>query len=196
MRLPWIPLALVAGTVIIGVAVYSLYRGRYEQPEYQVLERGDGWEIRRYAPSIEARTTIDAPFDEAVSEGFRRLAGFIFGDNVPREEIDMTTPVAAAADEEGWTVAFTMPSEHAWGSLPEPSDPRIRIVEVPERIVAARRFSGRVDMDRVERELERLSDELDASELELAGEGPVVAQYDPPIVPGFLRRNEVLIPLR
>ncbi|NIM61511.1 MAG: heme-binding protein, partial [Acidobacteria bacterium] len=38
---------------------------------------------------------------------------------------------------------FVMPSKYTLDSLPEPDDSRIEIREVPQRIVAVRRYSGR-----------------------------------------------------
>jgi hypothetical protein len=201
-------LLLTAGLSAVGARALA---GSYEAPAYRVLEQRDGFEIRDYAPTIEARVTVrDASFEEAVTRGFRPLANYIFGGNTPRESIDMTTPVSAsraegqkiamtvpvsATDSGGaWTVSFTMPSRWNLETLPTPDSGEVTLVEVPGGRFAAAQFSGRMDDQlRAEREAELL-EALAVAGLEPAGEA-VIAQYNPPWIPGFLRRNEVLIPL-
>ncbi|MCW8984183.1 MAG: heme-binding protein [Thermoanaerobaculales bacterium] len=58
-----------------------------------VADHGD-FEIRRYAPMILAETRVDSDFEKAGNEAFRRLFGYISGDNAARAKIEMTAPVA------------------------------------------------------------------------------------------------------
>ena len=128
-----------------------------EEPKHSVFEARDGWELRLYEPVVVAETAVDGEFGPGGNEGFRRIAGYIFGGNDGGRKIAMTAPVALerrpgardgtkiamtapVAQEktgEGWTVAFVMPSEHTLASLPKPNDPRVTLREVPARRVAA-----------------------------------------------------------
>jgi hypothetical protein len=103
-----------------------------------------------------AETTVAGDWNDAGSEGFRRLAGYIFGKNRSKAKIAMTAPVAQAPQgkaEQGIripmtapvaqqrqgdsrTVAFTMPEGETLGTLPAPEDPRVVLREVPPARVA------------------------------------------------------------
>lgn len=192
-----------------------------EEPRFEVVDATDAFELRAYAPFLVAETVVDADFDGAGNQGFRRLADFIFGNNRARTEIEMTAPVTqrpsakiamtapvlqrgsaegagaggVGGDVEGderFVVGFVMPAEYTVDTLPEPVRDDVAIREAPPRLVAARRYSGRWSETRF-REHEA---ELRAALAE-AGLRPVAdaeyARYDPPFMPWFLRRNEVLI---
>ena len=203
--------AALLGVVGAGLALFGLTGarpGKYEEPAYSVLSEHEGFEVREYTGWVEARVTVNAPYRSAVSEGFRVLAGYIFGGNRQRAEIsmtspvtaaqaqtiEMTTPVTATGDGQRWTVSFRMPSEWTLDTLPVPEDDRIELVAVPSSIRAVRAFSGRASQQRVEGEETALRDAL--SRDGLARDGTLsVAQFDPPWVLGPWRRNEVQLPL-
>jgi len=79
--------------LLVGAAVVRWQAaGRFcEEPAYEVEGAlGANAEIRRYAPRVLAVTRVSASDRErAVSEGFRRLAGYIFGGNVSAASIAM-----------------------------------------------------------------------------------------------------------
>lgn len=203
-----ITLAFVLLFVLPGAAV------AYEQPVYEVLEKREDFEIRRYAPYLVAETEVSGTFRSTGNEAFRRLAGYLFGDNRSREKMSMTAPVTqepSSASEKmemtapvtqvrgdasgSYVFAFVMPSKYTRETLPEPVDARIRIREVPARTVAARRFSGTWRGERfVENETALLA-ALAAAGFETIG-APMYARYDAPFKPWFLRRNEVMIEVR
>ena len=197
---------LVAAAAEVAMAV--------EEPKYRVLEARDGWELRLYAPTVVAETVVEGEFGPGGNEGFRRIAGYIFGGNdggrkvamtapVAQErraggregtKIPMTAPVAQERSGEGWTVAFVMPSEHTLASLPRPDDARVTLREVPARRVAAVTFSGTWGADRFDAIGRDLLAKVASAGLVPSGP-PVYARYDPPWTPWFLRRIEVLVPL-
>jgi hypothetical protein len=70
--------------------------------------------------------------------GFKRLAAYIFGQNIAMtapvaqaQSIAMTAPVAQESAEGGWTVSFYMPAKYTLATLPKPVDPGVVIHEVP-----------------------------------------------------------------
>ena len=120
------------------------------------------FEVRQYGARVVAETTVPGEWNDAGNEGFRRLAGYIFGKNRRAAKIAMTAPVAQALqktnegvklpmtapvaqhrDGDSWTVAFTMPDGQTLGTLPAPEDSRVVLREVPPARVAVVRFSGR-----------------------------------------------------
>jgi len=63
---------------------------------YDVVEIVDAIELRAYAPSVVAEVSVEASdHQSAANQGFRPLARYIFGNNLPRDKIAMTTPVMA-----------------------------------------------------------------------------------------------------
>lgn len=186
-----------------------------EEPKHRVLEARDGFEVRLYEPMVVAETIVAGEFGDGGNEGFRRIAGYIFGGNdggrkiamtapVAQErrsgardgtKIPMTAPVAQERSGEGWTVSFVMPSGQTLATLPKPGDPRVTLREVPARRVAAVTFSGTWGADRFDGIARELLAKLDANGFAPGGP-PVYARYDPPWTPWFLRKNEVLVPLR
>ena len=80
-----------------------------EEPRYNVLISEPPFEVRRYAALTVAQTQIQGDFDAASRSGFRRIASYIFGDNLQPElgaqrKIAMTAPVTVVPDD-----PFTLP---------------------------------------------------------------------------------------
>lgn len=180
-----------------------------EQPKYTVIKKQNDFELRRYAGYIKAEVEVGGEdYKSAAERGFNILAGYIFGNNVARQKIAMTAPVAASRSEkiamtvpvtisraDTYHVAFIMPSAYTLETLPAPKDERVRFIPLPARQVAAVRFSGYFNPEKIERNKERLG--LWVEELGLETEGDfIVAGYNPPWVPGFLARNEVMIDVK
>jgi hypothetical protein len=74
--------------------------------------------------------------------------------------------------------------------LPPPTDPRVRLRAVPAATVAVLRFKGQASDREAEAQIERLTDALAKARAGWIGE-PSVCTYDRPLIPGFMRRNEV-----
>jgi hypothetical protein len=110
------------------------------------------------------------------------------------EKIAMTTPVNQREQSGEWLITFMMPAGYTLDSLPQPADPRVTLQEVPGRLMAVRRYSGRWTQARYDRQEQRLEKALSDAGIAIVGE-PELARYDPPFMPWPFRRNEVLIPV-
>ena len=161
-----------------------------EEPQYSVLESVGNVEIRQYDPMIQAVTRL--PDNSQSSEGFRRLAGFIFGGNDQQQSIAMTAPVQETLGATRPVMAFTMPGQYTLEDLPTPQDSRITFHKVPARAVAVVSFSGWATSARVTRFESELLENLESNGIEIAGE-TTLNQYNPPWTLPFLRRNEIMI---
>jgi len=167
-----------------------------EEPDYDVVDKTDTYEIRHYAPYIVAEVDVDAPARKAGNSAFRILAGYIFGDNESERKMKMTAPVATEQNPEGgYTYAFVMESQYTLDTLPQPSDPRIRLVIKEPGLVAAHRYSGRWSESNYRRNVDELLVALNEDGLDVSGE-PMLARYNSPFTPWFARRNEVLIEVK
>ena len=164
-----------------------------EQPRYERERRIGGLEIRRYASRWVAETTIETgDFDRALDEGFRRLAGFIFGGNRERARLAMTSPVNAATQGKSIVVRFQMPRD---SSAPTPTDARVRVRKVDSERVATLIVRGRYDAEHVPEGARELLRRVEAAGLEPVG--PVTfAGYDSPATLPFLRRTEMWVAVR
>ena len=164
-----------------------------EQAKYEVLKKIGKIEIRRYPRLVIAR--VDGYGDG----GFNLLFRFITGNNRQKSDIAMTAPVvseeiamtAPVLSEKG-SIAFIMPEGFTLETTPEPLDDRVKIVEVPERTVAALRFSGRWSNSIFKKKSEELLAEIENAGLKVAGQ-VFSMRYNGPFTPWFLRRNEVAV---
>ncbi|WP_042938218.1 SOUL family heme-binding protein [Rhodococcus sp. AW25M09] len=187
---------------VVGVRVGT------EEPPHTSRRLTDAVEIRRYAPRIAAQTTVDADEEQARKEGFRRLAGYIFGKNGGKQKVAMTAPVSQSSagsqkiamtapvsstpGSDGWVVRFFMPSKWTMDTLPKPDDDRVTLTAVPAETVAVLRFSGGRGRDNVEPKMAALTEALRSHDIEMLGE-PMTWFYDPPWTVAPLRRNEVVV---
>ena len=180
-----------------------------EEVKYRVLESSGDFELRQYESSLGAETTVEGDFHEVGNEGFRRLFDYISGKNRKKQSIPMTAPVSQEASSEkipmtapvnqekvggAWRITFLMPSAFTMETLPEPLDSRVKLVKIPGRLMAALSYSGTWSRERYEDKEKRLKELIRQRGLKIEGE-PVFARYNPPFMPWFLRRNEVLIPV-
>ncbi|WP_232004918.1 heme-binding protein [Mycobacterium sp. ACS1612] len=163
-----------------------------EEPDYRCEKLTKHVQIRHYGPRVAAETIVGSDEMSARNEGFRRLAGFIFGRNHGGDRIAMTAPVAAASAESGWVIRFYMPAERTLATLPMPDDDRVRLVEVPAESVAVLRFTGTATPEAVAAQTAALRHALQAYGFETVG-SPVTWLYDPPWTIPWRRRNEVAI---
>lgn len=196
----WIGIAAILGVGHVMAA---------EEAKYVVLLAEQSFEIRQYEPHILAETLVDSDFDSAGNKAFRRLFKYISGNNTTQqkvemtspvaqeqasEKIDMTSPVGQQRDKDRWAVSFMMPAAYSLETLPEPKDPKVVLRQVPARYIAAVRYSGVWSEKAYLRHKSELQAWIVDSGRRVVGE-PVWARYDPPFMPWFLRRNEILVPI-
>ncbi|MCA9413006.1 MAG: heme-binding protein [Candidatus Omnitrophica bacterium] len=189
-----------------------------EEPKYEVIEKFETFEIRRYDPMIVAETEVKGDFDEVGNDAFDILAGYIFGKNEEDLKIEMTapvnqTPVSEAIEsgtpttllttssqnnsdgEAAYLITFVMPSEFTMETLPKPKDERVLLKEMPAKLMAAKSYSGSWSREKYLRHETALMEGLKESGYETVGE-PIFARYNSPFTIPLLRRNEVLVEVR
>jgi len=104
--------------------------------------------------------------------------------------------IAVEQEKKGnqWRITFLMPAEYTPETLPEPNDARVKLAQEPGRLMAAVKYSGTWSKEGYEENRALLEEYIQKRGLTKAGD-PIWARYDPPFMPWFLRRNEVLIPI-
>lgn len=198
--------AIFAASLMLSIALTPQAHA-IEKPDYRVLQEDGKIEIREYPSMIIAEVTVDGDRKEAANKAFRKLADFIFGENeiqskikmtspvvqtkIESEKIKMTAPVVQSPSSAGkWNVNFMMPSKYTLESLPRPIDDEIVIRQTKPYKAVTIRFSGKWKSSKLKRKSTELMMYIEANALEIEG-APEYAFYDPPFMPGFMRRNEV-----
>ena len=173
-----------------------------ETLDYELIKKDNSIELRKYDTYITASVTFDSKkeFDE---KAFRTLADYIFGNNISMtapvltkgERIGMTSPVLSESDRTSWTMSFTMPKKYTMETLPTPTNPKVRIEEVEQKVMAAIRFNGFMSDSNYKRHETKLNKWLSQNDYD-AISGVIRAGYNPPWTLPFFRRNEVLIQVK
>ena len=165
-----------------------------ETPYYEIIDTlPELIEVRKYAGAITASTSVASGISESGNIGFRRLAGYIFGDNELNKKIKMTAPVMQQKrGEENYEVVFFLPKDLL--APPRPSNGDVLIKEI-NMVVAVLPYKGGWKIKTYEENLKRLKAKLAKNEKWRANGNPIWARYDPPWMPSFLRRNEIMLPV-
>jgi hypothetical protein len=167
----------------------SLATEAFEKPDFTVIYTDGQIEYRRYEPYLvsESVVAVDDNYREAGQAGVDLLLDFRGEQN-----IGMTLPIEQTIDPDGWRVSMMLPKRYTLESAPVSPDPRIRIRQVPGRLMAVLRFSGRWTEENFTRQIDKLISSTDGRLVERIGDVQT-ALYNPPVMPPFLRRNEVMV---
>jgi hypothetical protein len=178
--------AIVASLLVIAltIAACASSRSGYETAPYKIIRADGDFEIREY-PELKIATTAR----DADNSSFMRLFRYIDGGNVAKEKIAMTTPVFMVDGK----MAFVVPEKHKTAT-PAPASPQVVVDTLKAQRVAVLRFSGTRTKDSEPQALAKLKTWMQQNKLTESG-APFSAYYDPPWTPGFMRRNEVLVPI-
>jgi effector-binding domain-containing protein len=181
-----------------------------EEAPYTVVKQDGRFEIRDYASHILAEIVVDGDLEQAGNKAFNNLFRYISGDNRSRkkvamtapvsqepmtEKIQMTAPVGQQRVQDKWAISFMMPASYSLETLPEPIDPKIKLRQVPAHRMATVRYSGFWSEEAYLSNKKALEAWMHDGGLVSSGE-PVWARYNPPFTLWFMRRNEILIPVK
>ena len=177
------------------------------EPKYSVVRDAAPYQVRDYP----ALAVVATPMDDGQRAAFGRLFDYISGENQGETKIAMTAPVLQSA-EEGTEIAMTAPVLQSFGAdgtremvfvlttnftldtAPKPTDPKVRIAEIPARRVATIRFAGFFRDAAIAENTQLLQAWMADQGLAPVG-APESAGYNPPWTLPPFRRNEVLIPI-
>jgi hypothetical protein len=70
--------------VILSASLAGPVRSAVEKPKYVLANRIEEVEIRDYPPKFVGEVEVSGERKAAISQGFKRIANYIFGDNSPR----------------------------------------------------------------------------------------------------------------
>ncbi len=203
---------IILGLVVVAVVAFFVWDSavtNVEQAKYTVVEKHDNIEIRDYAPAIVAEVEVSGERQEAIKQGFRLIADFIFGNNGPSQQVAMTAPVIQQAEQKKsqpiamtapvlqsgsdnkWVVQFVMPSEYTLQTLPKPNNAMVKIKELPSKRFAVLRFSGFATNEVLQTQTDILKKFMVTKSLNTLS-SVQYAFFNPPWTLPFMRRNEVM----
>lgn len=161
-----------------------------EQQKFTLIKKLDNLEIRKYQKCTMATVEINAGYEEATNLGFRPLVTYISQNNIA-----MTAPVLQQKTKsDSFLVSFVMPEDMKLSDLPNSQNLNISLHEVAEYFAAVITFKGFATKQKVKEKEIELRKLIDKHHLNATGE-VLVARFDPPWKPGFLRHNEVILHL-
>jgi len=181
--------ALGLGVAALATKGLGLYEQNLEQPKYTVAEKDGAFEVRDYPAMLVAEAAVMGERKRALSAGFERLAGYIFGNG--QEKIAMTAPVFSDAATGAWRTRFVMPARFTRETLPD-MPAGVKAATVPARRMAVVQFSGLGSEAQLAEQEALLRRWMTARGLSADG-AATSAFYNSPFVPGPFRRNEVMI---
>jgi len=198
--------SIIAFILIVGGLLAGPVMSNVEKPDYKVIQTERNIEIRQYEPMIIAEVEVDGKREDAIREGFRLIADYIFGNNTVQRDIDMTAPVQQQESQKiamtapvqqqstgrSWQISFVMPSKYSMETLPEPKNDRVRLKEIMTKKFVVIKFSGTNSNENVTEHENQLMNYIEANQIKII-DSPKYAFYNAPWTLPFMRRNEVMI---
>ena len=133
---------LIFGLFLVAI-FYSFRFKNIETPKYKILRKISDVEIREYPAMTLAQTKLKSNrYDGNEDNGFRTVAGYIFGGNSKQQKIAMTAPVIMQLSDSGSSISFVMPSQYRKDELPEPNSDQVKIVSQSPVLLAVLQFKG------------------------------------------------------
>jgi uncharacterized protein YxeA len=164
-----------------------------EKLPYKVIKEYDDFEVRQYDTALFSSVVLsDSTYEESSSKGFRVLASYIFGGNNTGEKIAMTSPVAMEIGD-STKMSFMVPSGYTEETLPKPNNDKIFFEKKEGAVMAAIRFGGWANDERIEEYKQKLITILQKEGIAY-GETFMFLGYDPPFSV-INRRNEIVVEL-
>jgi hypothetical protein len=162
-----------------------------EQP-YSLIKKEKEFEIRFYPSVPIARiSSTKTSFKELGSEGFRKLASYIFGGNEENKSIAMTSPVSMSIEGTSSSMFFVMPSGFNLDNLPKPNDKDVMLTMSNEEYVAVISFGGFASDQDIQFYTEALKKLLKENKINSIGRFRYLG-YNPPYQL-FDRKNEIVV---
>ncbi len=161
------------------------------EESYTVVKKFDNFEIRKYPELFVASTLMDSSgYENNSNNGFRTVAGYIFGGNEKSQKIAMTSPVIMDLSD-SVEMSFIMPNEVTAQNAPNPSDTSVQLKTRPGETLAVIRFSGWASSQKLKSKTDELIGYLKKQKIDFYGD-PIYMGYNPPyqVVD---RRNEIAI---
>lgn len=153
---------------------------------YTVIKAENKFEVRRMNDYFVVKAHIE---ERLGYEGFNACFSYISGENEASQRFSMTAPVLNRL--EGTTMkdtAFVLLNQ---SSFPRPLNETM-IEQVNSRLMVVIKFKGNINNAIIEKKTQQLVIYIQQQGYTVK-DGPWLARYNPPFIPGFLKRNELVM---
>ena len=158
-----------------------------EEPNYKLIKATDIYEIRQYEDRIAVQTTDSSGQNGA----FRRLFNYISGANKSSSKIAMTVPVLQSNNNDSFAMVFFLPNSFTDQSAPVPDADNVELITIQGGFYAVVKYSGRSTNKNYNKHATLLKEALGHDNILIEGY-PMMATYNGPFTPPFMRRNEAM----
>jgi hypothetical protein len=191
----YVTITIIAlSTLLVLQSFIQSSMSKIEKHNYTVVKKYDDFEVRDYESALFSSVVLsDSTYENSSNKGFRILAGYIFGGNENGEKIAMTSPVAMELGD-SMKMSFMVPTRYEEQDLPKPNNEKIFFERKKGSRMAAIRFGGWANDQRIEKYKNKLIEALKKEGISHTGNF-VYLGYNPPYAL-IARRNEVVVELR
>ncbi|MDE0771922.1 MAG: heme-binding protein [Salibacteraceae bacterium] len=188
---------IILGVIILAFIVVQVYamkgQSGIETYSFKVEKTYETFEIRNYEATLFTMVKLPpSEYKTASGQGFRLLAGYIFGGNEGNEKIAMTSPVAMSL-EDSMTMMFMVPKQYKREDLPKPNESQVKFHVEPEKRVAAITFGGWADDEKIEKYKQQLIKSLEAEGIKYTNRFYFLGYNAPYEIAN--RKNEIIVEL-
>ncbi len=177
--------------ILLTMGLFAFKSDGIEMPSYRMIKKYGDVEIRQYPAMVIAQTQLSqSSVDNNMNNGFRTIAGYIFGGNDQNQKIAMTAPVVMKMSDTA-TMYFMMPKKYSVNQLPKPNSNKVQILEESSRVLAVIRYGGFSSEKKIEKYQKKLAEVISQNNLKTKGPYMYMGYNAPWDV--FNRRNEVAI---
>ncbi len=177
--------------VIMLLSFYSIMNAQaYGEANYKLLTKDGNIETRLYKKAYLAKYTSAGNRESAANKAFMPLFNYIKEGGIP-----MTIPVTQEEVRPNeWDLSFFMPSEKSIEYLPKPKDSKVKITELKERKVIVYKFTGSMNDGNFEKYNLKLLDYIKKNNIKVKDK-VILATYNSPFTPWFMKRSEIMYEL-
>ena len=153
---------------------------------YTIIVTDQSFEIRRMKDYLVVKANVE---ESRGYVGFDACFRYISGENEASQCFAMTTPVLNKMQGVKMkdTAFVLLNQEH----FPQPQG-NATIEKVPSSLMVLIKFSGSVSDQLLSKKQEELKAYIHSKGYTIK-DGPWLARYNPPFIPGFLKRNELMM---
>lgn len=160
MKIFFIVLAALVAIFSLAQFIIMKTTNNTEMYPYKILKKYDDFEIRKYDAANFSYVTMQTnSYQESSGQGFKSLAGYIFGGNEKNESIAMTSPVVVNLSDT-ITMQFMVPSDYKLSDLPTPNNPDVKFKTEKEKFMATVSFGGWSNDEKIKEHILKLNDLL------------------------------------
>ena len=191
-------LTFVLIVLFIVALLWSFSPSFFESPDYKTLRKVHNFEIREYNKNLVVMSSQEGSRETSLRIGFSNLARYIGGLSKEKTKISMTVPVIQekTIGNKTWKTLFFVPKKFSLSNVPKPLNVNVKIKDFPKTQYAIIKFNGSPKNKLLNEKTKMLEDWIKDIGVEYDMNKIRYAFYHGPMTPGFLRKNEIHIPIK